>query len=115
MISPDYKRPESVLVVVYTTGGDVLMLHRREPVNFWQSVTGSLEWGESAQAAARRELREETGLDMEPVDQQHSNTFEILPAWRNRYAPDVLTNIEHVFTVVCPEQFRPALNAESCP
>lgn len=87
------------------------MLRRREPANFWQSVTGSLKWDESAQAAARRELREETGLDLEPFDQQQSNTFEILPAWRNRYAPDVLTNLEHVFTVMCPEQFRPVLNA----
>lgn len=112
MAPPDYKRPESVLVVVYTPDGDVLMLCRREPPDFWQSVTGSLEWGESPRAAARRELREETGLGLEPVDQHHSNTFKILPAWRDRYAPGTTTNLEHVFTAICPEPFRPVINAD---
>ena len=52
-----------MLVVVYTAGRDVLLLQRREPPDFWQSVTGSLEPGESAIDAARRELLEETGID----------------------------------------------------
>lgn len=111
MVPPDYKRPESVLVVVYTADRDVLVLRRREPPDFWQSVTGALEWDESPQAAARRELWEETGLDRDPVDCHHSNTFAILPAWRVRYAPDTTTNLEHVFTVNCSEPFRPILNA----
>ena len=59
----NYKRPESVLVLVYTTTGYVLVLRRIKPENFWQSVTGSLEWGEQAFDAAVRELKEETGLD----------------------------------------------------
>ncbi|MCW8948496.1 MAG: NUDIX domain-containing protein, partial [Sedimenticola sp.] len=41
-----YKRPESVLVVIYTDQGEVLMLNRTRPKGFWQSVTGSLKWGE---------------------------------------------------------------------
>lgn len=97
-----YKRPESVLVIVHTTAGEVLMLRRVEPPDFWQSVTGSLRWGETAAAAARRELHEETGIDREPLDCGLSNRFPILPAWRRRYAPDVTTNLEHVFRVECP-------------
>jgi dihydroneopterin triphosphate diphosphatase len=104
---PEYKRPESVLVIVYTTTGEVLMLQRVEPADFWQSVTGSLQWGETAAAAARRELQEETGIDREPLDCRHSNRFPIHPAWRRRYAPEVTTNHEHVFRVECP--VRPAV------
>jgi len=104
---PQYKRPESVLVIVYTTTGEVLMLRRVEPPDFWQSVTGSLRWGETPAAAARRELREETGIDREPLDCWTSNRFLILPAWRRRYAPDVTTNLEHVFRVEFP--VRPAV------
>lgn len=94
-----YKRPESVLVVIYTLAGEVLLLERRQPAGYWQSVTGSLEWGETAPAAAEREVREETGLEvgMQLVDCGYTNRFDIVPAWRARYAPDVHTNTEHVF------------------
>jgi dATP pyrophosphohydrolase len=96
-----------VLVIVYTTPGEVLMLQRVEPADFWQSVTGSLRWGETAAAAARRELLEETGIDQEPLDCRLSNRFPIHPAWLRRYAPDVTCNLEHVFRVECP--VRPAV------
>jgi len=38
-----YKRPESVLVVIYTARPEVLLLHRSDMPEYWQSVTGSLE------------------------------------------------------------------------
>ena len=44
---PCYKRPESVLVVVYTRTARVLLLKRADHPHFWQSVTGALEWSES--------------------------------------------------------------------
>ncbi|HSP01262.1 MAG TPA: dihydroneopterin triphosphate diphosphatase, partial [Thioalkalivibrio sp.] len=95
---PSYKRPESILVVVHTLGGEVLLLRRLNPPDFWQSVTGSLEQGESAQAAARRELYEETGLDAAGlVDAHRQFRFTIHTAWRHRYAPDAHENLEHVF------------------
>ena len=59
---PRYKRPFSVLVVVHTRSGEVLLLRRRDPPDFWQSVTGSLREGESPAEAAARELAEETGI-----------------------------------------------------
>jgi dATP pyrophosphohydrolase len=104
------KYPESVLVVVYSATGDVLMLQRRHPANCWQSVTGSLEQGENPPAAARRELREETGLDIAVVDCHRTSEFKILPAWRDRYAPGTETNLEHVFVACCPEQAEIELN-----
>lgn len=96
-----WKRPESVLVLIYTRAGEVLLLERRQPAGYWQSVTGSLEWQESAAAAAVREVREETGLEVGDclVDCRHTNRFKIVPPWRSRYAPSEHTNTEHVFRV----------------
>ncbi len=96
----NYKRPESVLVIVYTKTGYVLIMRRIKPNDFWQSVTGSLEWGEPAFDAAVRELKEETGLEAtELVDCNFAQEFEIYSMWRQRYQPGVTHNIEHVFTL----------------
>ena len=107
-----FKRPESVLVVVHTPQGEVLQLRRREPAEFWQSVTGSLNPGESPLAAARRELREETGLsaDAELTDTGIVNRYPIHPAWRHRYSPEVRENVEHVFTLALPERVTVSLS-----
>lgn len=92
------KRPESVLVVVHTPDLQCLLLERVAPSGFWQSVTGSLRWGESAAAAAARELREETGLEPAGlVDAHVVRRFPIAPEWRHRYAPDVSENVEHTW------------------
>lgn len=103
-MEPSYKRPESVLVVVCASSGEVLMMRRRIPSDFWQSVTGSLLWGETKEEAARRELKEETGMDADEnlVDCDVENTFSILPEWRSRYDPDVEFNTEHVFMLKLP-------------
>ncbi|HYQ72923.1 MAG TPA: dihydroneopterin triphosphate diphosphatase [Gammaproteobacteria bacterium] len=98
---PEYKRPESVLVVVHNDAAEVLMLERIRPAGFWQSVTGSLLPGETPLAAAQRELQEETGLVLDVQDCRRINTFPILPAWRARYAPEITHNREHVFIAYC--------------
>ena len=93
-----YKRPESVLIVVYTQASNVLMMRRVFPADFWQSVTGSLEWDESPWDAACRELFEETGLSPRTLqDCGISQVFDIYDIWRDRYPPGVRQNTEHVF------------------
>jgi dihydroneopterin triphosphate diphosphatase len=92
-----FRRPESVLVLVYTRSGDVLLLQRRKPLDFWQSVTGSLEPGELHADAAARELAEETGLlaDDRLTFSGTRRVFEIDPRWQSRYGPGVTHNIEY--------------------
>lgn len=96
------KRPQSVLVVICTRGGEFLMLRRTAPSHFWQSVTGSLAPGESPRNAALREVREETGLlaGSSLIDLRRSRLFPIVRAWRERYAPHVRFNREYWFALV---------------
>jgi dihydroneopterin triphosphate diphosphatase len=97
---PAYRRPESVLIVIYTDGGEFLLLERRRPPGFWQSVTGSLEWGEFADSAARREVVEETGIVQGVlVNLQWTQVYEILPAFGKVYAPGITRNLEHAFSL----------------
>lgn len=111
-MSARVRRPESVLVVVHTEGGEALLLERAEPRGFWQSVTGTLEWGETPAAAAARELREETGLPAAGLrDGEVSQRFPILPAWRDRYAPDVDSNLEHLWYLELAEPVPVTLNS----
>ena len=107
-----FKRPESVLVVVYDGAGNVLLLRRRQPNWFWQSVTGGLRWHETPRQAAARELFEETGLRAGAglADWCHSLTFPIVPPWKARYAPGVHTNREHWFGLQLPTRRMVSIN-----
>lgn len=92
-------------MLVATRDGEVLLLERVRPAGFLQSVTGSLEWGEDAAAAARRELAEETGIEAQAgvlEDLQMGARFRILPEWREHFAPDVRENREHWFRLLLP-------------
>ena len=95
------KLPVSVLVVVHTAALEVLLLERRMGAGYWQSVTGSLERvDEPLEAAAAREVLEETGIAATRgvLSRWNAvNTFEIYAQWRQRFAPGVVYNVEHVF------------------
>ena len=108
-----FKRPESVLVVVYTRTGKVLLLKRADDPDFWQSVTGSLLWEETEpRQAAARELREETGLEAaeDLRNLQLTYRYPILPKWRPRYAPEVRENTEHAFALELPAEILITVN-----
>jgi dATP pyrophosphohydrolase len=104
------KIPISVLVVIYKSNRDVLLIERADRVGFWQSVTGSLDAPEENLAlAAAREVFEETGVavDLLPKaalqNMHHQIEYEIYPEWRFRYAPGVTRNTEHWFSLEVPE------------
>jgi dATP pyrophosphohydrolase len=100
------KLPVSVLVVVHTADLQVLLLQRTAGPGYWQSVTGSLDaMEEPLEAAAAREVQEETGIDARTGRLQRwraVNTFEIYERWRHRFAPGVTHNVEHVFGLELP-------------
>lgn len=100
------KIPISVLVVIHTAKGEVLLLERADHPGFWQSVTGSLDsHDEPLIEAAARELLEETGIDAQSfgknalTSMDHSVEYEIYSEWRHRYPPGTLKNTEHWFSM----------------
>lgn len=115
MTPPAAKRPESVLVVVHAPGPRVLLLERVRPEGFWQSVTGSLEPGETPAEAAAREVAEETGLDAggNLRDLGLTQRFPIAPAWRHRYPAGVTDNVEHAYALGLDRIEGPVLDPAS--
>ena len=92
-------------MVVFTVTGETLLLERLRPA-FWQSVTGSLERpNETPEDAARREVYEETGIESAAgwFDWKISRYFQILSAYRDRFAPGARVNHEHMFSLQLPE------------
>lgn len=110
-----YKAPVSVLVLIHTPDLRFLLLERAAHAGYWQSVTGSAEGTETLAETARREVCEETCIDV-PVSEFLSwnviNRFEIMGLWRHRYASGVTHNTEHVFSLCLPAEVVPRLAPE---
>ena len=104
------KIPISVLVVIYKSNRDVLLIERADRTGFWQSVTGSLDTlNEDLALAASREVFEETGIAVDSLpagalqNMNHQIEYEIYPEWRFRYAPGITKNVEHWFALHVPD------------
>lgn len=111
-----YKNNQSVLVVIYTKDTNrVLMLQRQDAPSFWQSVTGTIERGETPKNTAVRELWEEVRLEISEnstalFDCNESIEFEIFPHFRYKYAPNVTYCREHWFLLAMEQEFEPILS-----
>lgn len=112
------KRPESALVVIYAEDGKVLVMQRNDDAQFWQSVTGTMELDESPYLTAKREVREETGIDidqqgLELVDCRRVNQYEIRAMWLHKYPVGTKYNTEHVFLLKVPANTAVTLTEHS--
>ena len=111
-----YKNNQSVLVVIYAKDTNrVLMLQRQDDPDFWQSVTGTIESGETPKNTAVRELWEEVRLEISEnstalFDCKESIEFEIFPHFRYKYAPNVTHCREHWFLLAMEQEFEPILS-----
>ena len=97
------KIPKSVLVIVHDQDLNVLLIERADHKNYWQSVTGSVDYEEeNLFDAAKRELEEETGIKTEDknwLNWNVSRRFRIFSHWKHRYSENTDYNTEHVFSV----------------
>jgi lipoyl(octanoyl) transferase len=103
----------TISVVPVAVDGRVLLLRRTpDRGGFWQQVTGRIERGEAPEAAARRELREETGADVPVLSLEYRHAFALDPSL-NRVRPGQLVLVEEIaFAARLPAGFAPALSDE---
>ena len=98
--------PEEVLLVVYRPGPEFLVLLRSpEGHGYWHLVAGGVEQGEAPDAAALRELTEETGLER-PV------RFRRISLELGYQSLDGEWITLHPYSVEAPAGWEPVLNHE---
>lgn len=78
-------------------GERVLLAHRRD-IDWWNLPGGGMEYGETVEEAVRREVKEETGLDVE-VEQligvySKPQKREVVLSFRCRQVGGILTETE---------------------
>lgn len=68
----EYKNPKPTADIIVDFGGKVLLVNRKNPPHGWAIPGGFIDYGESAEDAAVREIREETGVGVTSLAQFHT-------------------------------------------
>ena len=67
----DHNPFPTVDIIIEVKGG-IILIKRKNPPHGWAIPGGFIIYGESAESAAMREAKEETGLDLEDLRQFHT-------------------------------------------
>ncbi len=108
-------RPDlrTVSVVPVAPDGRVLLLRRSpERGGFWQPVTGRIEPGESPEAAAGRELSEETGYPGPVRSLEYRHGFALTPGVNRVREGTLVVAEEHAFVAQLGAAADPQLSHE---
>lgn len=97
-------------VLIHVRRGDEFLIARRAPDHggYWHTIAGGVEPNEAFDAAALRELREETGLEVTELQPLGAFTYVREP-WEA--APGLRVHVE-AFLVDVEPGWEPKLNAE---
>jgi lipoyl(octanoyl) transferase len=106
----------SVQVLVWRRGErevEVLLLKRTpDDGGFWQPVTGIVERGEEPIETARRETREETGIEGAPSDLDYVRDFRIARRYVGGAGPHPWINREIAFAMEVPNDVEVTIAAD---
>ena len=67
-----FHNPAPTVDVIIEIGSGIVLIKRKNPPHGWALPGGFVDYGESLEAAARREALEETGLEIELLYQMHT-------------------------------------------
>ena len=61
----EYRNPFPTVDIIIEVEGGIVLIERKNPPHGWAIPGGFVDYGETVEAAAIREAKEETGLDVE--------------------------------------------------
>jgi len=67
-----WHNPLPTVDIIIEIEGKIVLVKRKNPPHGWAIPGGFIDYGESAETAARREAKEETGLDVRIIRQFHT-------------------------------------------
>jgi 8-oxo-dGTP diphosphatase len=68
-VSETPRNPLLTVDIIIEVGGGIVLIERKNPPHGWAMPGGFVDYGESLESAAVREAKEETSLDVSPIEQ----------------------------------------------
>lgn len=70
--TPTFRNPAPTVDIIIEIGEAIVLIERKNPPPGWALPGGFVDYGESFEDAARREAKEETGLEVQLLRQLHT-------------------------------------------